>query len=201
MKKNKKEEKVKLTPIPKTNLREKKGYFQEWIREGDKWLIRREVYTKTLDTVLRKWVVTESHIEWLTPSDLGHVKSIDFSVIIEREGFTSTMKKRKIYALQAMKAEIPDIEEYKHLLLKLIKPTYFKRRFEKGAICLNDLNTQVTQKLSVGIDRRIKAIGKEQLITKSQAQKLLKECKVLGIFVEVNERLTECISFINLRRH
>lgn len=190
-----KKEKSKLTPIPQTSLRTKKGYWEEWIREGDEWLIRREVYTKTLDVVLRKWIVTESHIEWLTPSDLGHVKRIDFSIIISREGFTSTMKKRKIYALQRMRAEIPNIAEYKHLLLTLVKPTFYKRKFEKGAICLNDLNVQTTQKLSIGISKRIKAIGEEKLITRKMAQKLLKSCAVLGIFAEVNERLTECVGF------
>lgn len=193
-------EKSKLTPIPKGNLRTKKGYNQEWIREGNKWLIRRENYTKTLDVIEREWKVTESQIIWLTPEDLGYKKSIEFDIVIERSGFTEAMKPKKIYALQHMRAEIPLIEEYRHLVLKLIKPTYYKRRFEKGAICLSDLNVQSTQKLSIGIDKRIKAIGKEQLITKAQVRNLLKECKVLGIFVEVDERLTVCAGETSLRR-
>lgn len=190
---------VKTNPIPKSNLRQRKGFNLEWMKdENGLWVIRKESYTKTLDTVLRKWIVTETEISWLKPKDLGYVKRIEFDIIVQREGYTNTMQKRIILALQHMKAEIPDIEEYKGLHLKYTKPTYYKRKFSKGAITLSEFQTQITQKLSVGADKRIKPIGKERLITEVEAKKLLKNCLVLGIFSEVNNRLSECAGFWNL---
>lgn len=182
------------SPIPKGNLREKTSTWETWTKEDGKHLIRIERITKRFDLVLREWKIVKTDVSYIEPSERGYVKSLTFSIIIKRIGYDSHMRESSVYILQPCKFTVPKVEEYKSIVLKLVQPSYYKKRFERGRVVMCDMSVHVSQPLDI-IHKWLKEDGKEKLISEKEARRILKNCEALGIWQERGGRLTVCASF------